>query len=168
MATKPLASVRHGGLDYLLFGTVFETASKPGLAPTGISGLAEAVNAAGRLPVLAVGGVTLETIGQLPATGCSGFAAIGQFADCPEEGLAATVAAARSVGESEGQQGWTACGQDQYALQRRRIAVQWTSDSGLRCSTSSAAATWLMTCACWPLEVRSRLERTSSSPCWRC
>jgi thiamine-phosphate pyrophosphorylase len=90
---------QEGGLDYLLFGTVFETASKPGLAATGISGLAEAVNAAARLPVLAVGGVTLETLGQLPTVGCSGFAAIGQFADCPEEELAAMVAAARSAWE---------------------------------------------------------------------
>jgi thiamine-phosphate diphosphorylase len=91
---------QEGGLDYLLFGTVFETASKPGLAATGIPTLAEAVTAAGRLPVLAVGGVTLETIGQLPAAGCSGFAAIGQFADCQEEELVATVAAVRGAWEN--------------------------------------------------------------------
>ncbi len=50
-----------GGLDYLLFGTVFATASKPGRAPAGTSALA-AVVAAVRVPVLAVGGVTPDNL----------------------------------------------------------------------------------------------------------
>jgi thiamine-phosphate diphosphorylase len=83
-----------GGVDYLLFGTVFETSSKPGRVTTGIPDLAEAASAAGPLPVLAVGGVTLGTVGRLAGTGCAGFAAIGQFADCPEERLATAVAGA--------------------------------------------------------------------------
>lgn len=88
-----------GGVDYLLFGTVFPTASKPDRPATGIAGLIEAVNAAKTLPVLAVGGMTLRTAGELARTGCSGFAAIGQFADGPEEHLAATVTTA--LGEWE-------------------------------------------------------------------
>jgi thiamine-phosphate diphosphorylase len=57
-----IARVRdEGGLDYLLFGTVFATESKPDLPAAGIAALGEAVNEARELPVLAVGGVTLTT-----------------------------------------------------------------------------------------------------------
>ena len=83
-----------GDADYLLFGTVFETTSKPGRAPAGLAGLAAAVNAAPTLPILGVGGVTLASAGQLSSTGCAGFAAIGQFADVPENDVARTVSAA--------------------------------------------------------------------------
>lgn len=69
-----------GGLDYLLFGTVFATASKPGQAPAGVNALAE-VSAAVRLPVLGVGGISRQTAAQLEGTGCAGFAAIGWFID---------------------------------------------------------------------------------------
>ena len=69
-----------GGLDYLLFGTVFATASKPGQAPAGVNALAE-ISASLRLPVLGVGGITRQTAAQLEETGCAGFAAIGWFAD---------------------------------------------------------------------------------------
>lgn len=82
-----------GGLDYLLFGTVFETASKPGHQGAGVEGLAAAVKAAGSLPVLAVGGMTTGSARRLPATGCAGFAAIGQFSDVDERDLAAAVTA---------------------------------------------------------------------------
>ena len=91
-----------GGIDYLLFGTTFGTASKPGRPAAGIEALAEAVKTAARLPVLAVGGVTLETIGQLPATGCSGFAAIGHFAGGSEDDLAASVTAALAAWDNSG------------------------------------------------------------------
>jgi thiamine-phosphate diphosphorylase len=89
-----------GGLDYLLFGTVFETASKPDQEAAGVDRLAAAVIAAKRLPVLAVGGVTRGTVSRLAPSGCSGFAAIGQFADGPEDDLAATVTAALAAWEN--------------------------------------------------------------------
>jgi thiamine-phosphate diphosphorylase len=69
-----------GGLDYLLFGTVFATGSKPGQAPAGVTALA-AVSSAVTIPVLAVGGMTRETLPLLSETDCAGFAAIGWFAD---------------------------------------------------------------------------------------
>jgi thiamine-phosphate pyrophosphorylase len=68
-----------GGVDYLLFGTVFETASKPGVAAAGDAALREAVSAT-RLPVLAIGGVTPATLPRVAAAGAAGFAAIGLFA----------------------------------------------------------------------------------------
>ena len=69
-----------GGLDYLLFGTVFASGSKPGLSPAGVTALA-AVSSAVTVPVLAVGGITSDTLPQLARTACAGFAAIGWFAD---------------------------------------------------------------------------------------
>jgi thiamine-phosphate diphosphorylase len=82
-----------GAVDYLLFGTVFDTTSKPNHPSAGLGGLTDAVTAAPRLPVLAIGGMTLDTVGQLPRTGCAGFAAIGQFTDVPESDIARTVTA---------------------------------------------------------------------------
>jgi thiamine-phosphate diphosphorylase len=69
-----------GDVDYLLFGAVFSTASKPGQAPAGVHALA-AVAAAVAVPVLAVGGVTDATGQELAGSGSAGFAAIGLFAD---------------------------------------------------------------------------------------
>jgi thiamine-phosphate pyrophosphorylase len=79
------AVTREGGLDYLLFGTVLATASKPGRAPAGIEALARVVTATA-LPVLAVGGIGPDTACAVGATGAAGFAAIGLFAeaDSPE------------------------------------------------------------------------------------
>ena len=56
-----------GGVDYLLFGTVFATASKPDRHGTGLAGLLEAVNEAKGLPV-AIGGVKLDNASQLAST----------------------------------------------------------------------------------------------------
>jgi thiamine-phosphate pyrophosphorylase len=77
---EAVAAYVDGGVDYLLFGTVFPTDSKPGQAPAGVQALAEVVEAT-PVPVLAVGGVSPDTAHQLSGTGCAGFAAIGWFAD---------------------------------------------------------------------------------------
>ena len=76
---EAIEAVAAGGLDYLLFGTVFPTASKPGRAATGMSVLADVV-AATSIPVLAVGGVTTDNVSDVAAAGAAGFAAIGMFA----------------------------------------------------------------------------------------
>lgn len=73
-----VAATRDGGLDYLIFGTVFDTASKPGHWPAGLAGLA-AVARATPLPVLAIGGITRGRIDDVMAAGASGAAAIGMF-----------------------------------------------------------------------------------------
>ncbi len=67
------------GLDYVLLGSVFETASKPGRLPIGAGALRRA---AGMLPVpvLAIGGITLERVPEVAASGAAGLAAIGLFA----------------------------------------------------------------------------------------
>jgi thiamine-phosphate pyrophosphorylase len=68
-----------GAVDYLVFGPVFETASKPGKAAAGVGALSDVV-AAATVPVLAVGGMTAGRIAEVVAAGASGYAAIGMFA----------------------------------------------------------------------------------------
>jgi thiamine-phosphate diphosphorylase len=84
-----------GGLDYLLFGTVFPTTSKPGRA-AGPAALAD-VAAAVEVPVLAVGGVSPDNLGKVATAGAAGFAAISLFVVPSEAELARTVAAATAA-----------------------------------------------------------------------
>jgi thiamine-phosphate pyrophosphorylase len=65
-------------LDYLLFGTVFASASKPAAAPAGIDALRHAVRRTA-LPVLAIGGITPQTVGACLEAGARGVAAIAPF-----------------------------------------------------------------------------------------
>ena len=81
---EAIAATAEGAVDYLMFGTVFSTASKAGVAPAGPQNLASIVQATA-LPVLAVGGVTIETAPAVARTGAAGVAAIGLFAGAREE-----------------------------------------------------------------------------------
>jgi thiamine-phosphate pyrophosphorylase len=68
-----------GGCDYVMFGTVFPSASKPaGHTPAGVDALRE-VCAAVTLPVLAIGGISLENARAAIEAGACGVAAIGLF-----------------------------------------------------------------------------------------
>ena len=67
-------------VNYLIFGTVFATSSKPGRAPAGVTALADTVRATA-VPVLAVGGVTHENARLIAGAGAAGVAAMGLFAD---------------------------------------------------------------------------------------
>jgi thiamine-phosphate pyrophosphorylase len=78
-----------GGLDYVLFGTVFETVSKPGVAAAGVEAL-RVVVAATTIPVLGIGGITAARAGEVAGAGAAGMAAIGLFADGPPEHLQVT------------------------------------------------------------------------------
>ena len=70
-----------GGLDYLIFGTLFATASKPtDHVLAGVQTLDAAVRAC-RLPILAIGGITLDNAALVAQTGVAGLAAIGLFQD---------------------------------------------------------------------------------------
>jgi thiamine-phosphate pyrophosphorylase len=74
---------RAGGCDYLIFGTVFPSVTK-GIdhAVAGVDMLA-AVCARVRLPVLAIGGVTVERAVEAAGSGAAGIAAIDLFAGLP-------------------------------------------------------------------------------------
>jgi thiamine-phosphate pyrophosphorylase len=68
------------GPDYLIAGPVFPTTSKPdGHAWLGKDGLAAFVTAA-RVPVLAIGGMSLDRVPAIAAAGAAGLAAISLFA----------------------------------------------------------------------------------------
>ena len=79
-AAEAAQVVREGAVDYIVFGTVFATPSKPaGHRIAGLQGLAAAVAAARPVPVLAIGGVSAEMVPALRAAGAAGLAAIGLF-----------------------------------------------------------------------------------------
>lgn len=88
-----LAAIAAAAPDYLIFGTVFETGSKPGVPGAGVAGLAE-VCAAMTIPVLGVGGMTPARLRGVAAAGAAGFAAIGLFADVDAGALPDVVHAA--------------------------------------------------------------------------
>jgi thiamine-phosphate pyrophosphorylase len=88
-----------GGLDYLILGTMFPTASKDRpLHLTTMTGLA-AVSAQVPIPVLAIGGITVARAEDVTRAGASGIAAIGLFIPpagaSPEAHLHARVAEIR-------------------------------------------------------------------------
>ena len=70
-----------GGANYIFFGPVFATPSKAAYgAPQGLARLAEVCRAVS-LPVVAIGGVTLDNAGLCLSAGASGIAAIRFFQD---------------------------------------------------------------------------------------
>ena len=88
---EAMAAEASGGCDYLMFGTVFESAGKPaGHAISGIDGLAR-VCAAVALPVVAIGGIVAERAGEIARAGAAGIAAIGLFARGQDEEIRARV-----------------------------------------------------------------------------
>ncbi len=88
-----VAVSRAGGLDYLLFGTVFDSASKPRVTPAGLEPLRRLV-AAVRIPVLAIGGIEADRAAAVASTAAAGIAAIGLFGGPDAE--AATASARRA------------------------------------------------------------------------
>ena len=75
---SPDPDVDAGLLDYVIYGHVFETASKLGEPPRGRAGLERAVRRfAGRgLPVVAIGGVTPSRVREVLDAGAHGVAAV--------------------------------------------------------------------------------------------
>lgn len=74
-------SAEHGGADYLFFGPVFDTPSKAAYGPPqGLTRLAEVCRSVS-IPVLAIGGITLENCAACFSAGASGIAAIRLFQD---------------------------------------------------------------------------------------
>jgi thiamine-phosphate pyrophosphorylase len=74
-----VAAARDEASDYVVFGPVFETPSKPGRA-TGLESLRRAVAEAGDVPVLALGGVGPAQLAAVRSAGAWGVAGIRLFA----------------------------------------------------------------------------------------
>jgi thiamine-phosphate pyrophosphorylase len=69
-----------GGVDYLVAGTTFRSASKPAEVPLrGAAGLGDICRASA-IPVLAIGGLSEATASRAAAAGAAGLAAIDLFA----------------------------------------------------------------------------------------
>jgi thiamine-phosphate pyrophosphorylase len=106
-ASEAAAATAGGGYDYLVFGSILPSASKPrGQVSAGFDGLAaacRAVDAAasaggGRVPVLAIGGLTAADAPAVARAGAEGLAAIGLFAGARD--VAGLVTALRSAFDS--------------------------------------------------------------------
>jgi thiamine-phosphate pyrophosphorylase len=63
------------GADYVVFGPVYETPSHAGAPPTGSIALREVVGAVA-IPVIAIGGVTVDSVREVVAVGAAGIAVI--------------------------------------------------------------------------------------------
>jgi len=75
-------SARTDGADFVLFGPVFETASKRTFGqPQGVDKLKEVVSALDDFPVIAIGGVSEQNAFECLTTGVAGIAAISLFQD---------------------------------------------------------------------------------------
>ena len=76
---EAIAVTRDGSCDYLIFGTVFESRNKPAGHPVaGLNGLREVCRATA-LPVIAVGGISVENAADVVAAGAKGVAGIDLF-----------------------------------------------------------------------------------------
>jgi len=76
------------GADYVQVGTIFASRSHPDQPVAGLS-LMEAVAAAVKVPILAVGGITAANVGQAMEAGASGAAVISAILGAPSPSEAA-------------------------------------------------------------------------------
>ena len=81
-------SAEERGADFLIVGTVFPTASKPGVAPAGL-GLLSRIAGAVTIPFLAIGGVNRGNVAQAMEHGSSGAAVISAILGAADPGQAA-------------------------------------------------------------------------------
>ncbi len=72
-----IAQARSQGADFAVFAPVFEKSGMPGASPGGLDGLRKACQE--RLPVLALGGITLENAKPCLEAGAAGIAGIRLF-----------------------------------------------------------------------------------------
>lgn len=82
-------AARASGADYIGFGPVFATGTKEtGYAPRGVGGLRE-VRAAVRIPILAIGGISLENVAEVIQAGATAPAVISAIVAAPDIAAAA-------------------------------------------------------------------------------
>jgi thiamine-phosphate pyrophosphorylase len=88
VSTHAPDQVAGAAADFAFFGPVYDTPSKrPFGVPQGVARLADAVRAAA-IPVLAIGGVSVEHVAALRATGAHGGAVIRAVLAADDPGAA--------------------------------------------------------------------------------
>ncbi|MFT4038882.1 MAG: sulfur carrier protein ThiS [Thermomicrobiales bacterium] len=85
---SPEEAARSLGVDFLVAGHVFPSASKPGRPPLGLERFAQIV-AAAPCPVLAIGGITPDRVAAVMAAGAHGVAVIGAIGEAADPRAAA-------------------------------------------------------------------------------
>jgi thiamine-phosphate pyrophosphorylase len=75
------------GADYLIVGTIFATASKPGRPPAGLP-FVTAVARAVTIPIIAIGGIAEGNVAATIAAGAWGVAVMSGVLSAPEPGAA--------------------------------------------------------------------------------
>lgn len=93
-SAEEAAQAGQQGADFCLYGHVFPTACKPGLAARGLEQLAEAVRRSS-VPLIALGGITPGNAGAVMAQGAAGIAVMSGICGAPDP-----VAAARAYREA--------------------------------------------------------------------
>jgi thiamine-phosphate pyrophosphorylase len=78
------------GADFIVFGTIFPSATHPGEPTAGVEGLRRTASHV-TLPLIAIGGMTPDRVGEVRAAGGHGIAVLGGVwhADRPEDAAAA-------------------------------------------------------------------------------
>ncbi len=87
--TAGVRAAARDGADYLIYGNVFSSASKPGLEGKGLDALSTAVAAAGDCPVVAIGGIDATNAASVRRAGAGGMAVIGAIAGATDPVAAA-------------------------------------------------------------------------------
>jgi thiazole tautomerase (transcriptional regulator TenI) len=64
------------GADWIIMGTIYDSASHPDVVPAGLDALRDCVEGV-TVPVIAIGGITTDRIAQVKATGAHGAAVLG-------------------------------------------------------------------------------------------
>lgn len=75
-SVKAALKARDEGADYLLAGTIFASASHPGEYGQGVEYLRDVCTAVAPLPVIAIGGITPDRVGDCVAAGAAGVAVL--------------------------------------------------------------------------------------------
>ena len=76
-----------GGVDYIAVGAMYATDSKTSTRPAGIQTLSKVRERIAGIPIVAIGGITLDNVDPVLAAGADGICVIGAVchADDPEQ-----------------------------------------------------------------------------------
>ncbi len=81
---EEVTQATRGGADYIGYGPLFPTTTKPAhAAPVGLAGLRD-IRALTPLPVFAIGGITLEALAQIADAGANGVAVASAVLDASQ------------------------------------------------------------------------------------